>query len=76
MPDVKPSKPAGKKKRTPTVKDTALGIKDRGGASSNPEMVVALFEKVLARATPDDVAEIAAKYGVEKRLLGMVSRPS
>jgi len=55
------------------VKDTTLGIKDKGGASNNPEMVVALFEKVLARATPDDVGEIAAKYGVEKRLVGMVS---
>jgi hypothetical protein len=37
-------------------------------------MVVALFEKVLARATPDDVGEIAQQYGVEKRLLNMVSR--
>jgi hypothetical protein len=37
------------------------------------DVVVALFERVVSKGTPEDVGAIAEQFGVDKRLLRLVS---
>jgi hypothetical protein len=80
-----PTKPEGKGSRSPkksssprksqakpTAKETIVGQPGKY-KNSDVEVVVALFERMIAKGDHEDVAAIAEQFGLDKRLLRMVS---
>jgi len=60
-----------------SIKQSIIGHPPAPNTSHKPsdaDVVVALFERVISKGTPEDVAVIAEQFGVDKRLLRLVSR--
>lgn len=60
-----------KSQAKPTAKETIVGQPGKY-KPSDVEVVVALFERVIAKGDNEDAAAIAEQFGVDKRLLRMV----